>query len=88
MALVSETQHASLSAEKQLIDSRLNFYHEEDTKWASFATQVGTSYRVVSVLGSQGTGCTTLLNDIFGTQLPTMSSEVSQTTIGMAIHDS
>ncbi|KAG8825236.1 Dynamin-like GTPase that mediates homotypic ER fusion [Serendipita sp. 401] len=83
MALVSETQHASLSAEKQLIDSRLNFYHEEDTKWASFATQVGTSYRVVSVLGSQGTGCTTLLNDIFGTHLPTMSSEVSQTTIGV-----
>ncbi|KAG8811334.1 Dynamin-like GTPase that mediates homotypic ER fusion [Serendipita sp. 399] len=79
----TEVQHPSLSPDKQLIDSRLNFYHEDDAEWVATASQVGTSYRVVSVLGSQGTGCTTILNDVFGVQLPTMASEASQTTIGV-----
>ncbi|CAG7853328.1 SubName: Full=Uncharacterized protein {ECO:0000313/EMBL:CCA72996.1} [Serendipita indica DSM 11827] len=66
-----------------LIDAKLNFLYDEDPTWAAAASNIGAEYNIVSVLGSQGSGCTTLLNDTFGTQFVTMGMEAAQTTIGV-----
>ncbi|KIM21080.1 hypothetical protein M408DRAFT_80996, partial [Serendipita vermifera MAFF 305830] len=44
------------------------------------SARVGTDYNVVSVLGSQGSGSSTLLNDIFGTSFSIGGSQCEQTT--------
>eukprot|EP00921_Rhytidocystis_pertsovi_P000484 GHVQ01000917.1.p1 GENE.GHVQ01000917.1~~GHVQ01000917.1.p1 ORF type:complete len:136 (+),score=16.21 GHVQ01000917.1:195-602(+) len=57
------------------------------SKWMSEAclTDVGFNYSVVTVLGSQSSGKSTLLNQLFGTKFQVMDSQMghSQTTKGL-----
>ena len=73
----------------QLIDENQNLHLEDyarQIKEVWHLHQLGTSYRIISVMGSQSSGKSTLLNSLFGTEFAVMDEFASaQTTKGIWI---
>lgn len=69
----------------QLINEHQQFSSDLDKTLEEWGlTGVGFGYSVVAVFGSQSSGKSTLLNELFSTQFKTMrSQERSQTTRGI-----
>lgn len=69
---------------ESLIDEKLNFHKDGKAVAATASEEAGSSYNVISTIGSQGSGCSTLLNDLFTTSFSTMGAEFQRTTFGVS----